>query len=464
MSQPKPPEPTFHVPDLEIEPAPSKRAAPQPGPAASQRGPSRGRELDLEAGPGVSLSHGSQQGSAPFELEMSGGSFGSLDSFGADGLELIQTGSKVELAGAVTRAAAQARIETTSWPTGRSPSADQLPIDPAEVALVADYGSTPGSALGAPGYAYRIYARRGPLRRALAEHAAALRTLEVERDTALATLATELRSALEASEGFRRLLEPVREIERLAGDRNTALSQADAGYREQMAGFDTELVRLQTALGTATSIASAARARADASDNELRRAEAKLKRVQIEIRGTLDVARQAVGPTGGDMPPAQAAQLAEQQTRLQALEPEVAGVRASHGSVMAALHAAQGEQRALEGQLGQLTRQKAAASGALEKQLSARAAGVTEAEEQRRQALAEVSRGVLAARGSLGVPEPTLSTLRDLDKRVVTAAVRLETHLRALDSYDRERARQGVLLVLGALGMVVLAIVLKAVL
>lgn len=451
--------PTFHVPDLELEPAPSKRAGSQSGPAASQRGPSRGRELDLEAGPGVSLSHGSPQRAASFELEMSGGAFGSDEDF-----ELIQTGSKVELAGAVTQTAAQVRIESASWPTGRSPSAEQLPIDPAEIALVADYGAAPNSALGAPGYAYRVYARRGPLRRALTEHAAALRAGEAERDAALATLATELRPALEASEGFRRLLEPVREIERLAGDRSTALSQADAGYREQMAGFDAELVRLQGALSTAATATSAAQARADASNNELRRAEAKLKRVQIEIRGTLDVARQAVGPAGGEMPPAQAAQLAEQQARLRALEPEVAGVRASHDGVLASLHAAQGEQRALEAQLGQLARQKTAASGALEKQLSARAAGVSEAEEQRRQALADVSRAVLAARGSLGVPEPTLAALRDLDKRVLAAAVRLETHLRALDSFDRERARQGVLLVLGALGMVVLAIVLKAVL
>ncbi|HEY6079177.1 MAG TPA: hypothetical protein VIW29_10255, partial [Polyangiaceae bacterium] len=420
----------------------------------------RGLELDREAGPGVTLSTGSLGGSGQsFGLELSGGAFGDDNDF-----ELIQTGSKVELAGAVTQATAQRVDQSASWPSGRSRAVDQLPIDSAEVALVADYGAGPQSALTAPLYAYRVYARRGPLKRLLAEHAAALEGAEAERDTALARLAGELRPRLEASDGFRRVLEPVRELERVAGDRSAALSQADAGYREQMARFDTELVPLESALTKARAAGLDCQAQAEASESQLRRAEAKLKRVQIEIRGVLDLARQAVGPAGGNIPPAQAAQLAELQARFAALEPEVNQVRAADAGVLAALAKTQAEQRAIESQLAQLARQKTAAGATLEKQLSARAAGVSEAEQQRREALAEVARAVLAARGTISVPEATLVALREHDRRVDERAVRLETHLRALDSYDRERARQGVIYALSALGLVVLAIVLKAVL
>jgi hypothetical protein len=461
MSDRQPPGPTFYVPDLEIEPAPSKRAAPKPAPAAPATGPSKGRELDIEAGPGVTLPPGAR-GTAPFELELSGGG---SDPFGDDdGFELIQTGSKVDLAGAVTQTTAHKRIETASWPHGRTRGADQLSIDPAEVALVADYGTAPTSALAAPLYTYRVYARRGPLRKALGEHTAALQAAETERDHALASLAYELRPTLEASDNFRRLLEPVREVERVAGDRNAALSQADSGYREHMARFDAEAAQVQTGLETARSTTAAEQARADASEHELRRAEAKLKRVQIEIRGVMDLARQALGPAGGEIPPAQAAQLAELQARLAALEPEVNAVRTSHQIVQAALAQAQSQQRALEDQLAQLGRHKAAAGSSLEKQLTVRAAGVSEAEQQRLQALAEVARAVLGARGAVDVPEPALAALREHDRRVDEAALRLETHLRALDGYDRERARQGLVVVLCALGVVVLAIALKAVL
>lgn len=475
--------PSFQIPDLELEPAlPSKRAgasAPASGPVSrsAPRGPTRGRELDLEAGPGVTLpgSPGGASGEPALALELVGvGAAGGAGapSFGLelsgsafdDDLDSIHSGSKVELAGAVTQESSQRRVEATAWPSGRTRSPEQLPVDPLEITLTADYGAAPTSALLAPLYAYRVYTRRAPLQQALARHHAGLVQAEAERDDALARLASELRSLLEASDTFRRLLEPIREVERLSGDRHAALSQVDSGYREQMGKFDGDLARLGEALAQASAVRAERSALAEARDNELRRADAKLKRVQIEMRGVLDLARQAVGPEGGDMPPAQAAQLAELQTRIKALEPEALQARSEYATAEQALEQAQAEQRRLEAQKRALERQRAQAGGELEKQLSARAAGVTDAEQQRRSALAEVARAVLAARGSVAVPEATLHALREHDRRVEAQAVRVETHVRALDAHDRERVRQGIIVALSTLGVVVLAIVLKAVL
>ena len=71
---------------------------------------------------------------------------------------------------------------------------------------------------------------------------------------------------------------------------------------------------------------------------------------------------------------------------------------------------------------------------------------------------------MLASRGGMPVPDATLEALRQHDAQVEAQAVRLETHVRALDSHDREKVRQGITITLFALGIVVLAIVLKAVL
>ena len=60
--------------------------------------------------------------------------------------------------------------------------------------------------------------------------------------------------------------------------------------------------------------------------------------------------------------------------------------------------------------------------------------------------------------------EPERMTVAEHDKLVDTAAIRLETHLRALDSYERERVQQGVIFALSAFGIVVLSILLKAML
>ena len=94
-----------------------------------------------------------------------------------------------------------------------------------------------------------------------------------------------------------------------------------------------------------------------------------------------------------------------------------------------------------------------------------RAASVSEAEKQRRDALADVARAVLAARGSVAVPEPRLQALREHDQqrgerwRSGSRPTCARSH-----SYDRERVRQGVILALSALGVVLLSILLKAML
>ncbi|HEY6078962.1 MAG TPA: hypothetical protein VIW29_09170, partial [Polyangiaceae bacterium] len=67
MSDRDRPAPPFHVPDLELEPAVPKRPAPKPvraAPAPASREATRGPELDIEAGPGVTLSTGSAGGAS----------------------------------------------------------------------------------------------------------------------------------------------------------------------------------------------------------------------------------------------------------------------------------------------------------------------------------------------------------------------------------------------------------------
>jgi hypothetical protein len=439
MSERSDPNAGLVIPDLELEPAVSKRPTPSPARAAAPRAPAKTQ----------GLSHGA-------EIDLGGD--------GDDDFELVATGSAMELATGSSAAEPTRQPASAAWPTGRSRSADQLAIDPLEVALVAGYGAAPQSDLLTPAYAYRVYARRRLLQRAVSAQNAALTAEEAERDAALAELASGLRPTLQASDAFRRLLEPSREVARLAGERSAAFSEADAGFREHMAKFDQELNRLAEASAGASAVASEKAARAQSSDGELRRAEAKHQRVQIEIRGVLDLARQALGPAGGDIPTPQAAQLAELQARSTALEPELARARAASSAASAEAHRAEDQLRRLQTQTRQLEREKATASGSLSQQLSVRAAGVSEAEPQPRLALAEVARAVLAARGGVAVPEATLQALRAHDARVDSQAIRLETHVRALDSHDHQRVRRGVILTLSALGLVVLAIALKAVL
>ncbi len=437
MNDRKHPDPSFEIPDLELAPPPvSKR------PAKVSARVNNPAALTPDA--------------ASFGLEIS------LPDLDDDDGDLFQKGSNVELSIGASPQATKRHLE--NWPSGHTRSVDELPIDPAEVTLAAGYGEAPKNAVLTPLYAYRVLARRAPLKRLIALHQTELVQAELLRDTQLMQLSTELRPAIEANEAFRRLLGPIGDIERQAGDRSNALSEANAGYREQTARFDADLAQLRDDETKARAISDEKSALANGTQNLLRRAEAKQQRVQIEIRGVMDLARQALGPAGGDMPSAQAAQLADLQARSTALEPELAQAKATHAAASKAHDEADADVRRLVGQIRQVERQKASASSALEKQLSVRAASVSEAEKQRRDALADVARAVLAARGAVAVPEALLMALREHEKSVDALAIRLETHARALDSYERERVKQGVILVLSACAILLLSILLKAML
>ena len=319
----------LQIPDLELEPAVSKRPE-----SVTARG-----------------SHSARLGSSP-------SGFADDDAF-----ELVPTGAKLELSGDVIQPGPESQRATAAWPNGRTDSAEQLRVDPLEVTLVADYGVAPSSVALTPLYAYRVYARRRHLQRAVAEHHAALQRDEAERDEALAQLASELRPTLEANETFKRMLEPVRELERLAGDRNAALSQADAGYREQLAGFERELLGIGESLVEARKLLARCSDAAESTDADLRRAEGRNRRIQIEIRGVMDLARQALGPAGGDLPAPQAAQLANLQTRLHGLQPELDRTRAAHVGSSTELERARSELKRLEDKAHRVEREKAAAGG-----------------------------------------------------------------------------------------------------
>src|SRR6185436_19095557 len=54
-------------------------------------------------------------------------------------------------------------VEDGPWPTGLSPSSASIELDPAEIALTAEYGAAPSNVLATPWYAARTLLRRKAL-------------------------------------------------------------------------------------------------------------------------------------------------------------------------------------------------------------------------------------------------------------------------------------------------------------
>jgi chromosome segregation ATPase len=394
---------------------------------------------------GASFDFGDDGGLGDFELERS-----------------AQPNFQLGVEHAPRAAAAQPAVEAGStWPTGRALETAELRIDPGQLAILADYGEPPDSALLSLAYAYRVFTRQRELKRQLIPLAAECERAQLEREATLAELARTMRPALESVAEFRRFVAPVLEIEQRAAARGQALSSISAQLDAQSAELDAELARLKDQLASVQRLESEAQREYDAREANAKRAEAKLKRVQIEIRAVMNVAEQKLGAQGGQIPEPEAAQLLTLRQRSEALEPEVAQTRAEFEQAEQAQGQLQARLAALGHSERQIARKKQGVGAAYQKQLAARSQGVSESELEQRAALAELARALLAARGTLEVPEDWLERLRSVGDRADQLFVRAEMQRRAIASYDAQRARQGLRLAGTAIGLLLVLLLLK---
>ena len=433
--RPNPPDvrpPSFEVPDLELDPAPRsfRQAAPAPArPAASA--PANGPPNAQDQLFGASFDFGADLGD--FELERSA----------QPSVHVAEP--YVPRAPAAKRAEPAVSNAEPGWPTGRAPDAPTLAIDAREIALLADYGDAPTSAPLTIGYAYRVFTRQRELKQQLIPLVAESERAHTEREAALVELARALRPTIEPLSEFRRFLGPLRELEQRAAARGQALNAINAQLGAETGQIDIELAQIASRITVEQQLEREAQRECDEREANVRRADAKLQRVQIEMRA------------------AEAAQLAALQQRAEALRPELAQTRAEFEHAQQALKQVQARLDTLRQAERQNARKKQALGGAYQKEVSARAQGLSESEIEQRAALADLGRAMLAARGTVEISADWIERLRYVCERADKLMVRAELQRRAIAAYDVERARQGVKLAGTAVGLVFVLFTLKLV-
>jgi hypothetical protein len=438
--------PRFEVPDLELEPVPrSLRQGTSSQPVQAHSATSSERRGGAAQ----------TRPAAPNE-QLSGATFDFGDELGD--FEFSHTakpsfGNATKPAPSAPPINASATEVGASLPTGRALDLAKLVFDPREIAILSDYGEAPNNAAATLAYAYRVFTRQRELKQQLVPIAAECERAECEREATLNELARALRPALEQTGEFRRFLAPVLEIEQRAAARGQALNSINAQLGAQNAELDAELARVASRVEDEQRSETDAQRLYDEREASERRADAKLKRVQIEMRAVTQVAEQKLGPAGGPMPAMEAAQLTELERRAQATQPEVAAARSALEQAKQALHQTRARLEALRQSQRQISRQKQALGGAYEKELSLRAEGLSEVELAQRAALAELARAILGVPGTIAIPEDWLERVRRVSQRADSLGVRAEMFRRAILAYDARRARQGVQLACTAVAL-----------
>jgi hypothetical protein len=432
--QPKPALPQFEVPDLElvprsVRPMPAAANAPNVSETTREYGARNLFDDDdafLSAGPTIDLEDDTESGA-------------------------------VHLA-----ARPEARRENTaSWPNGQAPARDRLLVDPVELALFAGYGEPPKSVHLTPLYAYRVFARQRELKHALARLDAEWQEAEAERESVLAELARAVRPEAEELEQFQRLFAPLIALEQVTSERSQSLSAVNAELSARTAALDAELTALNEQLAFEQAREADAQRLYNERDAAARRADAKLKRVQIEVRALMQLAEQKLGPQGGAVPEPEASQLAALKLRAEAAEPEANQTKAELQQAKLSLDQAAARVSATRRSERSLGRKKQTLVQRHHGELELRGRGHEESEEQQRSILSDLGRAVLAARGAVPVPEPWLERVRSSSQRADALLLDCERHSRALIAYDRAQVAQGVRLACTFTALFILLIALK---
>lgn len=449
------------VPDLIVQPRPApvsqKRAA--FGSSMSVTLPATGDfELELEPTNGAAppmtsppLFGGSTLDSELVLFDEAGGAAADLD-LGFDLEPAAPTGP--------APATASARASDVPWPVGTTPHPDELAVDLDEVRRLAAFGKPPRSFLSAPPYALRVALRLRALRALEQQKKAALLHAETARDDVLVALARSCRAQLEANDRYGSLAGEFRAHERRVEEHVAALEEADAGLHAAESDIGAQLVAVEHERAVAHRQVQRHESEFAELETQLERLTAQSKRLDIERRALLDVARRKLGPQGGELPPDVTGPLEQIEARAAALAPKLEEQRQRVAEGKARLLEARRNLERIDGQIRSLTAKKSMTLAERQAERESRAQALADARAAERAALTGVARAVLGMKGHIPVSEDTLATLREHDARVREAAYELETARLALRAYDENAVRQGCIVAAIVLLLVVGAMVL----
>jgi len=343
-----------------------------------------------------------------------------------------------------------------AWPTGQAPDSGAIRIDGVEVTLLADFGPKPTSMVGAPAYALRVARRKRVLTAKLKEQAAALSEAEYERDCLVVAMVRDLRGSILMVEEGQKLFEPVLAIERTALERRSALAGANAEYDRRSRDLDEQKAAVERDASARQAAVDQRGAALAEQRRLLERAEAKKKRLFIEIRAIVEAAEK----NPETMTAAQGARLAELEAQVAQHKPELEAAARTVEAAQAQLSSAEEEARQATRKVREAERVRRALDQEFQKEIGVRSHGVSEVDRQRLDAFVAVGCAVLAARGKLvDVADDTLDSIIRAEAVVLDRMTVLEKTARALDAYDKGLFKQGVALAAAAAAALIVALI-----
>jgi hypothetical protein len=342
---------------------------------------------------------------------------------------------------------------------GKNVVAEPLGIDPIEVLALADFGPSPRGWVDAAPYAIRVFLRRRELRQELARQ----RGLLVEAERGQAHVLTSLVETLKmgTSDTSRALVERLAAVDHRTAERGAALETASQSYSASVAQIDARIGVLEAQRLTNESAVSDASAELDQRRQSQSRAEARCKRVDIELRAAHEAARTAAGPDAKFAPPEYGVRIRDLETERDVRATELRPLQHACGDAAEALRAREAELRETRRQIAKLRDERHGLEKTAARQIDLRTAGAGEAERERLVAYAEAGRELLRVPGAVPLADATVAS--DAQRLVDERSLTIEKTSRALTAYDAQATRRGSVVLGAALVLTLLLLVVVVV-
>jgi len=317
--------------------------------------------------------------------------------------------------------------------------------DPFEARALADLGPAPEAIWLAPVYAFRVTKRRAELRQALAAKRAEAARDGARAEDALAAFAERVRPIAEKT-GWRGFANVAAAEGDLRG-RDSGLATEMDGHKTELAQMNARLAKVEDAYAHAKAEERTVEDHLAAADETRARAEAKVKRIDIELRN-------ATAGTGGDAANTQAlvgARMAERDARAEELATQQAVIAEIQGRLAAA-------RRNVATAAAKVSAERSGRTGVearFKRQTGTRSEGVEESRRRVRAALVEAGRLAFTDQGAFGDDFATArEEVRQAEKRAVDAIRVVALHEAALTVHDPKKVQLGFVIAGVALALV----------
>jgi hypothetical protein len=331
-------------------------------------------------------------------------------------------------------------------------------LDPIEIAVLADFGAPPSVLWMCPPYAVRVLLRKRALNQALRTAQKGAAEAEAVRDEKLAAIAEKLRASLDGDRELEGFLAPLAKAEQSAKDRELAMSDRSAEYASLVASIDQKIASEETLAAAVEQRLNAAADDEDGKAQLLTRAQAALKRAEIELRNAENVARAAAGPEAREAPAEHAQTILQARTTVELRRQELAAPKADSEASQRMLRGVQAEADEIDRRIRALRSERARAESTFSREIGVRSEGVEQARSERRSALIAIGARLIDSNAAL-IPKPDYDAFHRLRIDVSTRHIDVERIMRALASADAAAVKRGWIVIGAAAGLVLALLV-----